>query len=66
MASGCASETVRWSIAVCLPAPKTFSASIWRRIAWVETLTEGTAMRSSAPKSRIVFTAALRVLRFKG
>ena len=47
------SETVQGSSLPCSPGPNAFSAAICSVIAWIETFTAGSAMRSLAVKSLI-------------
>ena len=57
------SETVKESSLPCSPGPNAFSAAICSVIAWIETFTAGSAMRSLSVKSLSDFTSGLIVLR---
>ena len=54
--SGWPMLTVSLSSRYSSPGPKACRAAICRMTAWIETFTPGSAMRSCAPKSLIVFT----------
>src|SRR4030081_4091786 len=64
--SGGAIDTVSGASLAKLAAPKALGAAICNVMAWIDTLTAGSAMRSVSEKSATVLTAGLRVLRRKG
>src|ERR1043166_3007619 len=66
VASGCDTATVIGSNLPLAASPNSLTAAMRIRIGWIDTRRLGTAQRSFSPRSRIDFTAGLRVISSSG